>query len=140
MTASARASPRAYRSPRRTRVLEPRQRRLRAEGRARERIAVHQQLVDRIVGQPGGVVAVGVAAGQAEHALAQQLEELMPDLARLPRVAEGVGQSLRQAELGVDRLEQDGAAIRTGVGHVEARDDRLRNPAGPGRSSALYSL
>ena len=106
-------------------ILEPRQRGLRAERRAREWIAVHQQLVDRIVDQPGRVVAVGVATGHAEHALAQQLQELMPHLARLPRIGEGVGQSFRQAERGIDRLEQDGAPIRTGVGHVEARDDGL---------------
>ena len=75
------------------RILEPRQRRLRAQGRAGERIAVEQQLVDRIVGQPGGVVAVGVAAGQPEHALPQQIAERVRDLARLPPVAEGAAPS-----------------------------------------------
>src|SRR3990172_7556293 len=49
----------------------------------------------------------------------------MPHLARLPRMGEGGGQSFRQAERGIDRLEQDGSAVRTGVGHVEAREHGL---------------
>ena len=111
MTVSARASPKAYNSPRRTAFsnrdsvgCEPRAAPVRG-------IAIHQQLVDRIVGQPRSVVAVGVATGDAEHALAHQLQELMPHLARLPGIAQGVGQSRRQTERGVDRLEEDGAAI-----------------------------
>ena len=56
------------------RVLEPGQGRLRGQGPARDRIAVEQQLVDRIVGQPGGVVAVGVATGEPEDALPHQLQ------------------------------------------------------------------
>ena len=56
-------------------VLEPRQRRLRPRRRALERIALEQQLVDRIVDQPRGVVAVRVATGQPEDALAQQIPE-----------------------------------------------------------------
>jgi hypothetical protein len=54
------------------RVLEPREGRLRGQGRAGERIAVEQQLVDRVVGQPGGVVAVGVATGDPQHPLPEQ--------------------------------------------------------------------
>ena len=44
-------------------VLEPRQDGLRAKRRTRKEIAVHHQLVDRIVSQPGRIVAVGVATG-----------------------------------------------------------------------------
>src|SRR2546425_11198775 len=36
-------------------VLEPRERRLRSQGRPGEGIALEQELVDRIVGQPGSV-------------------------------------------------------------------------------------
>jgi len=107
-------------------VLEPRQRGLRGQGRPRDRIAVDQQLVDRVVGQPGRVVAVGVAAGDPKDALPEQLERLMLDLARLPRIVETRGQSLGQPELGIDRLQKDGPAIRAGVRCVEAGDDRLR--------------
>ena len=75
-------------------VLEPRQRGLRGQGRSRDRIAVDQQFVDRVVGQPSGVVAVGVAAGDPKDALPEQLERLMLDLARLPLVLETRGQPL----------------------------------------------
>ena len=47
--------------------------------------------MDGVVGQPGGVVAIGVAAGEAEDPLSKQLERLMPDLARL------AGDNLEQA-------------------------------------------
>jgi hypothetical protein len=109
-------------------ILEPRQRRLRAQGRAVERIAVEQQLLNGVGGQPGGVVAVGVATGQPEDALAQQIPPRVRDLARLTTVADGAGQAPRQAEPLVDRLQQQGAAVGTGVGLVEPDDDRLGNP------------
>lgn len=109
-------------------VLEPRQRRLRTQGRAVERIALEQQLVDRVVGQPRGVVAVGVATGQPEDALPQQIPERVRHLAGLATVAKGAGQAPGQAEPIVDRLEQHGAAVGTGLGLVEPDDDRLGNP------------
>src|SRR3989441_8996219 len=55
-------------------VLEPRERRLRSQGRPGEGIALEQELVDRIVGQPGSVVAVGVAAGEAKEPLPRSEE------------------------------------------------------------------
>jgi hypothetical protein len=109
-------------------VLEPRERRLRGQRRAGQRVALEQQLVDGVVGQPGGVVAVGVATGQAEHALANQLDRLMPDLAGLALVDQTAGQPSRQPQVGIDALEQDRPAIRTGVGGVEAGHDWLREP------------
>src|SRR5206468_717552 len=42
-------------------VLEPGERRLGRQGGTGERIALEQELVDRVLGQAGGVVAVGVA-------------------------------------------------------------------------------
>jgi hypothetical protein len=107
------------------RVLEARERRLRGQGRARDGVAVEQQLVDRIVGQPGGVVAVGVTAREPEDALPQQLEGLMLHLARLASIGHTRGQPLRQLELGIEPLQQDRPAIRAGVRHVEEGDDRL---------------
>jgi hypothetical protein len=81
--------------------------------------------VDRIVGQPGGVVAVGVAAGEAEEPLPEQLERLMPDLARLPGIVEALGQPLSEPPVGIDPLEQDRATVGTGVRLVEDGDDGL---------------
>jgi hypothetical protein len=86
------------------RVLEPREGWPRGQGRPGDRIAIHQQLVNRVVREPGGVVAVGVPAREAKDPLPQQLERLMLDLARLPRIVQARGQTLGQPELGIDAL------------------------------------
>src|SRR5439155_27257227 len=83
------------------------------------------ELVDRVVGQPGGVVAVGVAAGEAKEALPEQFERLMPNLARLAVVLETRRQPLGQPELGVDPLEQERPPIGAGVRLIEGGDNRL---------------
>src|SRR5207247_1210263 len=111
--------------PRPDGVLEPRQGGLRSQGRPGEGIALEQELVDRIVGQPGGVVAVGVAAGEAKEALSEQFERLMPNLARLAVVRETRGQPPGQPPLGVDPLEQERPTVGAGVRLVEGGDDRL---------------
>jgi hypothetical protein len=87
--------------------------------------------VDRVVGQPGGVVAVGVATGQPEDALAQQIAQRVRHLAGLAPVAQGAGQAPRQAEPVVDRLQQHRAAVGAGARLIEPSDDRLRNPVEP---------
>jgi hypothetical protein len=79
-------------------------------------------------GQPGGIVAVGVAAGQPVDALAHQLEPLVVDLAGLPRIAQAVGQPLGHPQPVVEGLEHQRPAIRAGVGLVEPGDDRLPKP------------
>src|SRR5207249_6869063 len=101
---------------------------LRAQGRALERIALEQQLVDGVVDQPRGVVAVGVTTGQPEDALTQQIPERVRDLAGLPVIANDAGQPPRQPESVVDRLDQNRAAIGAGLGLIEPSDDRLGNP------------
>src|SRR5262249_10549755 len=79
-------------------------------------------------GQPRGVVAVGVATGQPEDALPQQIPERIRHLAGLAPVANRAGQAPRQAEPIVDPLQQHGAAVGAGVGLVEPGDDRLGFP------------
>jgi hypothetical protein len=108
-------------------VLEPRQRGLRPQGGAVERIALEQHLVDRVVDQPGGIVAVGVATGQPEDTLPHQIPERVRDLAGLAPIANGAGQAPGQPELIVGQLQQQGAAVGAGVGLVEPGDDRLGN-------------
>src|SRR6266704_2522512 len=107
-------------------VLESRQRGLRGQAEPGEGIAAQHQLVDRVVDQPGGVVAVGVAPAQPEDALLEQLDRLVQDLARRPRIVEAGGQPLRQTQLGIQGLDQDQAAVGAYVWQVEAGDDRLR--------------
>src|SRR2546425_1029389 len=106
-------------------VLEALERRLRGEGGARDRIAADHKLVDDVVRQPRGVVAVGVTRREPEHALPDQFEHPMPDFRRLALVVHTRGQALGQPELGVDPPQQDQATVRAGVGDVERGDDRL---------------
>jgi hypothetical protein len=87
--------------------------------------------VDRVVDQPRGVVAIGVATGQPEDALPQQIPERVRHLAGLAPIVDGAGQSPRQTDPVVERLQQQGAAVRAGVRLVEPGDDRLRNPMDP---------
>jgi hypothetical protein len=106
-------------------VLEARERGLRGQGLARARVPARQQLVHGIVRDPRRVVRVRVAAGDPEGPLAQQLLDLVSDLARLTPVAQAGGQSLRQAELLVDGFEQQRTAVRAAVLLVELRDHGL---------------
>ena len=62
-----------------------------------QRAALEQELVDRVLSQPGRVVAVGVAAGDAVDALPHQLDQLVLHLAGLPSVGQAGGQPLRHA-------------------------------------------
>ena len=77
------------------------------------------------VGQPGGVVAIGVAAGEPEHPLPEEFERLMLDLPRLAGVHEVRREALGEPELRIDPLEQDRPAVGARVGVVEAGDDGL---------------
>jgi len=87
-------------------ILEARQRGLRGRILARHRIATQQKLVNRIAAQAGGVVGVGIAAGDGEHALRQQLFQRVIDLARLPLVPQTGGQTGDQSVAPVGRLQQ----------------------------------
>src|SRR5207245_3267909 len=103
----------------------------RPTARALEPIACGQQLVARVVDRPPGVVAIGVATGQPEDALPQQIPERVRHLAGLATVADRAGQLPRQPEPIVDRFQQNGAAVGTGLRLVEPGDDRPRNPVDP---------
>jgi hypothetical protein len=114
--------------PRAHRIFEARQRRLRSQAEPREGIAAHHQLVNRVVHQPGGVVAVRVAGTQPEDALLEQLARLVQDLAGLPGVVDAGGQPRGQAPRGVEGFDQHQATIGAGMRQIEPRDDRLRKP------------
>jgi hypothetical protein len=78
-----------------------------------------------IVGQPGGVVAVGVAADQPEDPLPHPLQDVVLDLAALAAVPQAAGDGRGHAELLVDRLEQHRPAVGAGVLRVEPGDHAL---------------
>jgi hypothetical protein len=81
--------------------------------------------VDRVVGQPGGVVAIRIAAEQPEDALAYQVDQLVLDLAPLAPVPETAGHRLGDPRLAIESLEQHRPAARAGVLGVEPGHDKL---------------
>jgi hypothetical protein len=81
--------------------------------------------VHGIVGQAGGVVAVGVAADQPEDALPHQLDHVVLDLARLPSVPQAAGDGFGNPQLAIERLEQHGPAVGAGVLGVELGHHKL---------------
>ena len=56
-----------------------------------------RQLVNRVVGEPVRIVAVGMAAGDVEHPLADQVLERVPDLLRCPAVNQTPAERLDQS-------------------------------------------
>ena len=106
-------------------VLEPRQRRLRRQALARNRVSVEQQLVDGVVGETVAIIAVGMAAGDAKDALADQVRERVPGLVRRPLVEQTPGERLDQAVDALGGLQQDRPAVGTGLLLVELGEQRL---------------
>ncbi len=105
-------------------VLEARDRRLRAQRRPGQRLAVEDQLVQRVGGEPGGVVAIEIAGRQTKDPLPNQVQARVRNLPGLPRIRHAPAHSLRQAQPLVHGLEQYQAPILAGVRNVEPRDDR----------------
>ena len=106
-------------------VLKTRQRRLRSQIVARSRIAIQQQLVNRIGGQAGRIVGVRIAARDREHTLRQKFFQRMIDLARLPLVSQTSGQTADQSIATVGGLQQQGSAIGTALTLIKLERQRL---------------
>ena len=81
--------------------------------------------MNRVVGQVIGIVAVGVTARDGEDALSDQIRERVPNLLWGAPVGETPGKRLDEAIHALGRLEQNGAAIGTGVLAVERGDEGL---------------
>ena len=79
--------------------------------------------MNRVVREPIGVVRIGIAAGEPEDALGQQILERVPHLPRLPILDEASGEAIDQPVARFRGLEQDRAAIRARVGLIERRDE-----------------
>ena len=104
-------------------VFKPRDRRLRGERVAHHRVAPEQQLVNGIVGEPVGIVGIGMATRDTEDPLGQQVPQRVPDLAGLPGVDQTLGEPLDHPVLPLCRLEQDGPTIGTRVLLIERGDE-----------------
>ena len=79
--------------PRGGRVLEARDRRLRRQAAAVDRIAPQQQFVDRIVGEPVGIIAVGMAARDREDPLREQIADAVRHARRSARIGRREGRN-----------------------------------------------
>jgi hypothetical protein len=111
-------------------ILKARERGLRSQVRALDRVAPQQQHVHRVGSQPRGVVGIGIPTGEAVNALGQQLFHFMFDLARLPRIDQTGGQGFGQSQTAVGGLEQDRATVRAALALVKLRHHRLRENIG----------
>ena len=112
------------------RILEARERGLGGQPVARDRRSSHEHLVDRIVGEHAGVVAVGMAQCDGEHPLPQNLDQLVLHLAGLTAIAQAVRQLRAQPQPFVDGLQQQATAIGAAMGLIEGRHNGLRNQLG----------
>jgi len=111
-------------------VLEAGERRLGGQRIARNRIAAHQEFVDGIVLEPGGIVGIGVAAGEPEAALPDEGGQVVLHLSLLAPLGEAGGEARCEAQPIVDRLEQDGTAIGAQLRRVELSDEGLGEEVG----------
>jgi hypothetical protein len=115
----------AVQRSRRHRVFEARHGRLRREPPAGDRIAVEQQLLDRIVRQPVGVIGIGIAARDPKDPLRQHVGPRVGHARRRPWVGQRRRQRRDHADRPLRRLEQNRAAIGAGVRLVEGGRQRL---------------
>jgi len=106
-------------------VLEPRQRRLRTEALAIDRITADEHLLDRVRSKVPSVVAVRVTAGDPEDALSEEFDQFVTDLALVPPIDELLRQSLDEPEPTIGCLQQDGAAVGAAIGLIEGGDEGL---------------
>ena len=81
--------------------------------------------MNRVAGEPVRVVSVGMAAGDGEHPLADQVREHVPDLLRYQASDQTPAERLDQSVDVLGGLEQHGAAIRTRLLEVERGHERL---------------
>ncbi len=96
-------------------ILEPRERRLRGQLLATDRVATTEQLLDRVTAQSARIVPIRVAARDGIQALAHQLTDRMLNLVRLAPIIDSADQRLGQAESTIARLQQDRTAIGAAV-------------------------
>src|SRR6266403_310043 len=106
------------------RVLKTRQRRLRGECRAAQRVASDQKLLNRILRQPSRIITIRIPTGNAIQSLAYQIPDRVLDFARLPCIHDATRQPLRQAQSLVTGFQQDGPTIGTAVALVELHHHR----------------
>jgi hypothetical protein len=81
--------------------------------------------VNGIIGEPGGVIAVGVATGDGEDTLPKQVDKLVANLASLPLVPQAGRQAGSEAEPLVDSLQENRATVGAAVRLVKPGNKRF---------------
>jgi hypothetical protein len=107
------------------RVLEARERGLRGQVFTPDRIATTQQLLNGVGAQSPGIVTIRITAGDGIQPLAHQVPDRVLDLARLASIIDAADQCLGQPEPSIAGLQQERAAVGTGMVLVKFGDDRL---------------
>ena len=104
-------------------ILETRDRRLRGQGRAFDRVAPEEQFVNRIVRQSVRVIGIRIPAGEAEDPLRQQILERMPHLPWLTIVDQTARESVDQPVPALRGFQQNGAAVGARMWLIKRRDE-----------------
>jgi hypothetical protein len=89
----------------------------------RPRVAPEQQLVNRVVGEAVGIVGIGMAAGEPEDPLGQQIAERVTHLARGAIIDQAAGEAVDQIVPALCRGQQDRAAVGTRMRLIEGCDE-----------------
>jgi hypothetical protein len=103
-------------------VLEARDRRLRRQAGAVDRVAAQQQFVDRIVGEPVGVIAVRMPTRDRKDPLREQVADTVRHARRRAGIGDRRRQGGQQTQLAVGGLEQNRAAVRARMWLIKGRD------------------
>lgn len=106
-------------------VLEPGQSRLRGQVVGTLRSLAGHDLESRVLGEPGGVVVVFVTQGDGEQTLTDQGEEIVFNLAGIPRVMQTSGRPLGDAVALIQLSQQQAAGIRGYLATLQVGDDFL---------------
>jgi len=106
-------------------VLEARKCRLACQRGAVDRVATDEHLVDGIICQASGVVAIGVAARHREHSLPNELGDLVGDLGGITSVFDASGQAFGQPQSLIGGFQKHRTPVRTAMVLVEPGDDGL---------------
>ena len=109
----------------RRRVLQPRQRRLRTQVRARVRQPPASELEGRINAQSVEIVGIFISAGNRQDAGADHVRQRVRDPQRVAAIGKAPRQSFRDPQPTVRHREQHDAAIRGQSAAIESRSDRL---------------
>ena len=87
-------------------------------------VPAHQQFVDGVGTQPGGIVGIWIPASDRHDALGEQFAQLVFDLFRLPLVFQSLSQHGSQSQPSIGSAQQDRPAVGTALSLIKLGHDR----------------